>query len=83
MFVKLCILSLFSTPLINSIKFKIYVIFRKWLVRVNDINTRGGVAPEWAYVNYEYKPFSKYFVSWLTKSKHLKFPLILLDHLIS
>ena len=39
------------------------VIFRKWLVRVIDINTRGGVAPEWVYVNYEYKPFSKYFVS--------------------
>ena len=59
----------------------ILVIFRKWLVRVIDINTRGG--SEWVYVNYEYKPFSKCFVSWPTKIKHLKFPLILLDHIIS
>ena len=40
-----------------------HVIFRKWLVRIIDINARGGRASEWIYVNYEYKPFSKYFVS--------------------
>ena len=59
-----------------------YVIFRKWLVRVIGINTRGGGAPEWVYVNCEYKPFSKYFVSWPIRNKYLKFPLIELYHLI-
>ena len=38
----------------------VLVIFRKWLVLITDIRTRGG--SEWVYVNYEYKPFSKYFV---------------------
>ena len=32
-----------------------YVIFRKLLVI--DIIARGGGAPKWVYVNYEYKPF--------------------------
>ena len=37
-----------------------YKIFRKWLVLIIDINPLGGYAPSCVYVNYSYKPFSKY-----------------------
>ena len=39
-------------------------IFRKWLVLIIDINQLGDYPPPFCvYVNYSYKPFSKYFLT--------------------